>query len=112
MCFPAGDPDAVDFGWCVLHDIDAFLCVFLQVTQMLLTVVGVSYMTWLPFCVMAVTIGLLYRSSLGLPPDALLITIDVCRALLNIGPPVNCLIYASRNRRFRLAYMKILKMKQ
>ena len=76
-----------------------------KITKMFLLVVGVFYLSWLPWIICT-----FLTLTADKPSIALLIMHDVSKGFLGLGPMVNPLIYAYKNKLYRNTFKKILGM--
>lgn len=81
-----------------------------KVTKMLLLVVGYFYLSLLPYLILSSLLSLQLRAwQTSGPPLGVLVLTDFARVLPLTNTIMNSLIYALKNRKFRNAYMKILR---
>ena len=79
-----------------------------KITRMLLTVVGVFYLSWMPYLVMTVVYFLAKAWKTQSPPEWFLLLHEVSKSLLGLNGICNPFIYARKNIKFRIAYRRLL----
>lgn len=83
-----------------------------KVTKMLLLVVGVFYLSWMPYLTLNSLFFALPTSwKLYGPPPQVLIMYELSKGMLAINAMFNPLIYGYKNLKFRAAYFKLLGIK-
>ncbi|ELU14371.1 hypothetical protein CAPTEDRAFT_204296 [Capitella teleta] len=82
-----------------------------KLTKMILVVVGIFYACWFPYTTITV-LSLLKRSSWFASgfPQWMLCLIEVCKVPLVLNGAMNPLIYVWKNRQFRRAFRKTLRL--